>query len=598
MKIEAVKNTLNAVYQQVIKYRRNIGWALGVIIAAAVITMYVFGTFERLELLTLDYRFLAKPPAPHSPDIVMIDMAEDSIDAIGRWPWPRKWHATMIKILSEYKPKAIAFDVIFSEPQDSLDDAVLSEAIRMAGNVYFPLLYHMDPAMMRYAYKGGGVSSVLEPMEPFRGEIKGTGHINALPDPDGIVRRAPAYLNYGNTSTFQFGIRIARDVLGIDNYDIRFNPGFHTVTMKKKKPKLSITVPLDKDNQVIINWAGRWAKAFRHYSYIEVIRSYALLKEGKKPIVDLNVFKDKICIIGLTASGLIDIKPIPIENAYPAVGVNAMIINSILKNDFIYPASDMLNIFLIFFVVVLVTVYLCRMRLLSGMVLALVSAGIYAAVSLIAFSFFKIAVVTFYPIFGIFVSYALTSAYTQIMQSAERMRLFAQATRDGLTGLYNIRHFNLLYEAEFKSVSAYKAKRLSLIMADLDNFKHINDTYGHQSGDVVLREAARILQSKCRQTDIVARYGGEEFIIMLSGAGAKEALAVAEKIRASVAERKFKFKNDICGPTISLGVVEYTDEKSKEELVGKADSALYGSKHDGKNRVTVYSGQAAASKNV
>jgi diguanylate cyclase (GGDEF)-like protein len=338
----------------------------------------------------------------------------------------------------------------------------------------------------------------------------------------------------------------------------------------------------------MINWAGKWAKAFRHYSYIDVIRSYAMVREGKKPIVDLDVFRDKICIIGLTASGLIDIKPIPIENAYPAVGVNAMIINSILKDDFIYPATDIVNMLLIFFVVLAVTINLCRLRILSGMVLTLLSASAYAALSFALFSFFNISVVTFYPIFGIFVSYTLTSAYTQIIQQAERMRLFAQATRDGLTGLYNIRHFNLLYEAEFKNVSTFRSKSLSLIMADLDNFKHINDTYGHQAGDFVLREAARVLQSKCRQTDVVARYGGEEFIIMLSGAGANEALAVAEKIRLAVAEKRFRFKGDLYSPSISLGVAEYAGEKAKDELIGKADSALYESKRAGKNKASVY----------
>ena len=185
-------------------------------------------------------------------------------------------------------------------------------------------------------------------------------------------------------------------------------------------------------------------------------------------------------------------------------------------------------------------------------------------------------------------SYSLTSLYAQILQSIERTRLFKQATRDGLTNLYNIRHFNLLFEAEFRNVSVYKSRRLAIIMADIDNFKHANDTYGHQAGDAILKEFARIIQSKCRQTDVVARYGGEEFVIMLSGAGEQEAIDIAEKIRDAVQDKKFKFKDVTYGTTISMGVAEFSNEHDKETLIEKSDQALYKAKNEGKNRVVLY----------
>ena len=184
-------------------------------------------------------------------------------------------------------------------------------------------------------------------------------------------------------------------------------------------------------------------------------------------------------------------------------------------------------------------------------------------------------ITTFYPVFAIVVSYGLTAGYTQFLQSIERMQLFRQATRDGLTHLYNVRHFNLLLEAEFKSVALYKARPLSLIMADIDNFKPINDTYGHQAGDVVLRDIADIIQSECRQIDIVARYGGEEFVIMLIGAAQKDAVDVAEKIRAAVENKKFIFRDKTIYTTISIGVAEFSNEKNKEGLVEKADGTIY-----------------------
>ena len=95
-------------------------------------------------------------------------------------------------------------------------------------------------------------------------------------------------------------------------------------------------MPLDDKNQFIINWKERWGKEFRHFSYIDVIKSYALIKKGEASPIDFNSFRDKICVIGLTAAGLTDIKPVPIANAYPAVGINATVINSVINNDFIY----------------------------------------------------------------------------------------------------------------------------------------------------------------------------------------------------------------------------------------------------------------------
>ncbi len=585
-----IKNLNNLFYQRLFKYKYSVKWLLAITFSLIVILLYHFDVFERLELLTLDYRFILRHPKSQPSKIVFIDMAEDSVDAIGRWPWPRRWHATLIKALSSWRPKAIAFDVIFSEPQeDTTDDLAMEEAIRESGVVYLPFSYNLDTQKLKYLYRGEGIDSKYEPLPAFQEYMKGTGHINAMPDLDGILRRAPAIITYKDKTTYQFGMKIGFDVLGAKDADISFLPDRHIILFKTGYSDKFMKVPLDRDNQLIINWQGRWGEIFKHYSYVDVIRSYALLKEDKPPLVDLNVFRDKICIIGLTAAGLTDIKPIPIQNAYPAVGLNAMVVNSIVNNDFISEASRKADIFLIVLISILVTFYLSTLRPLSGIIFAIIGMVSYAVFSALLFCLFNLSVVTFYPIAAIFISYSLTAAYTQVLQSVERARLFKQATRDGLTHLYNVRHFNLLLEAEFRNVSLYKFRRLSLIMSDIDNFKHINDTYGHQAGDVILREVARTLESNCRQMDVVARYGGEEFIIMLAGAGTKEAFDVAEKIRSAVENKKFKFKNETYYATIYIGVAEFSNEKNKDELIEKADKALYRAKQEGKNRVCAYS---------
>lgn len=578
MPLEILKNIKDFIYQKAFRYKHGVIWLLAVVVAAIIIMLYQSGALSRLELFTLDYRFALKHYKLSQSDIVFIDMAEDSIEAIGRWPWPRSWHAAFVKILSEYRPKAIAFDVIFSEPQDKTDDLAFEEAIRWSGMVYLPLLYDL---------KAQGVVSVLESLPDFRKWIRGSGHINATPDQDGILRRMPPVMSYKDRTTYQFGLKIGFDILGLKDEDIYFDPQKHLMILKIADK--TTKVRLDDNNQLLINWQGRWGQAFNHFSYIDVIRSYALIKEGKKPIIDLDKFRDKICIVGLTAAGLTDIKPIPIQNAYPAVGVNAMAVNSVITNDFMQNAPRVINMLIIVIVSLFITIFLSNIRLLSGMVFAIISAISYFLFSVALFNLFNIVIATFYPILAILVSYSLTSVYTQILQAVERAHLFRQATRDGLTGLYNIRHFNLLLEAEFKNVALYKFRRLALIMGDVDNFKHLNDTYGHPAGDAILREVAKIMQTKCRQTDVVARYGGEEFIVMLTGAGEKEAFNVADGIRKAIEAKKFRFKGDTYAPTISIGAVEYSNEKTKDELVEKADKALYKAKHEGKNRVCTYS---------
>ena len=155
MNFAFIKDIREFFYQRTFKYKYRIRWVLAVTVAMIVILLYQINAFERLELLTLDYRFILRVPKQLGQEIVFIDMGEDSIKAIGRWPWPRSWHATLIKALTGYNPKAIIFDVLFSEPQDTADDVALEEAMRLSGKVYLPLLFDLKDQTSAYLYKGG-----------------------------------------------------------------------------------------------------------------------------------------------------------------------------------------------------------------------------------------------------------------------------------------------------------------------------------------------------------------------------------------------------------------------------------------------------------
>lgn len=160
-------------------------------------------------------------------------------------------------------------------------------------------------------------------------------------------------------------------------------------------------------------------------------------------------------------------------------------------------------------------------------------------------------------------------------------RLIDMATRDPLTGLSNRRAGNLALDSLVSDAHA-AAKPLSLILADIDRFKAINDTYGHQAGDEVLMEVGRILRSGIRDSDVAVRWGGEEFLVMAPGCALQEALDLSERLRRAVGALDFKSVGRV---TLSLGVAELRPGESTGSLLQRADTAMYKAKHDGRDRV-------------
>lgn len=162
------------------------------------------------------------------------------------------------------------------------------------------------------------------------------------------------------------------------------------------------------------------------------------------------------------------------------------------------------------------------------------------------------------------------------------------ALTDGLTGLLNHRAFHERLRQEFDRYRRY-GSCLSLIVADFDNLKIFNDTYGHPVGDEVLRELGDILRETSRESDVLARYGGDEFVILLPQTNAKNAHKMAERIRQKVERHNFSIHGFSLRSTISIGVATVSEEGagSPQDLWESADRALYEAKRSGKNRITV-----------
>ena len=163
------------------------------------------------------------------------------------------------------------------------------------------------------------------------------------------------------------------------------------------------------------------------------------------------------------------------------------------------------------------------------------------------------------------------------------------ANRDGLTGLYNHRYFHEQLSKDFLRAKRYH-ESLSCILFDIDYFKKFNDTYGHQTGDVVLSTLGRVIEESIRDSDFAARYGGEEFAVILYHTDRPAAVYVAERLRRMVEEREIHDKDTVLHITISIGVVTFPHEEIRDSkrMIECADKALYEAKKNGRNRVVAF----------
>ncbi len=166
----------------------------------------------------------------------------------------------------------------------------------------------------------------------------------------------------------------------------------------------------------------------------------------------------------------------------------------------------------------------------------------------------------------------------------EKIRFEHDAYTDYLTGLYNRTKFDKELKSEIERSRRYKIP-FSIILADIDYFKDVNDTYGHETGDIVLKEIAQILTNNLRHNDILARWGGEEFIILSPHTDRNGAAELAENLRSKIQGHRF---SSVGEKTASFGVVQFQDTMDEKALFKSVDTALYTSKTEGRNKVTVY----------
>ena len=537
----------------------------------------------------------------HNDNIVIVAIDDASyeyiLDNYGEWPLTRDVYAKLVDYLEAQHPQSVAFDLMFVKSMKSLPqaDLALVNSFKKYDNLYTAMNFDNQPENLRIPptlpekltvnlnNNGGKVDFTAQTYTNCRSILpaildatSNVGMINVSRAEDGILRRMPVFLSYQGKFYPQLGLKVGLNYLkNRDNtVDNNFVIDGNYLKLGNRK------IYLDDNGNAILNWYGSAGT----YEYIPL---YKLIKIAKGEIKNEYYFNNKIVYFGTTASSLFDIKTVPVSRIYPGVEVQATYVNNIIDNNFIKKMSKPVTV--VAGVILALLTGLIIMNISSAFVSSLTSLSLYVLYVLGAYwsmKYFNLWVDIVYPMLLALTAFISAYIVKYFITSRDFEHQYKLATTDGLTELYNHRYFQEQMKSNVENSKRY-GNEFSMIILDIDFFKKFNDTYGHQSGDAVLRQVAQTLKKSVRATDIACRYGGEEMSIILPNTGKNVAHSTAEKICERVSSNKFKLQGDKeVSVTISLGVSTYPhDGQTPSELIEAADKRLYNAKNNGRNQV-------------
>lgn len=584
------------------KISYTVGFILFTIFAFLIFKNADLKTFvDTIENRTFDLRqsiLINQGAKKASSDIVIVAIDDATyeyiLDTYGEWPIPRDIYANIINYLEQKNPKSIVFDLMFVKSLKSPNqaDEALVTTFKKYNNIFTSMNFDNQSADLRTPPNlPDNISINIENnskidfsqltftncrliLEGILKATKNIGIINVSRSDDGILRKMPFVVKYKDKYYPQLALRVGLNYLGENQNSFDIDKHSNFIIGGKK-------IYLDDDGSAILNWYGPAGT----YTYIPM---YQLIKavNGEKTELDYD-FSNKIIYFGTTAASLFDIKTVPTGKIYPGVEVQATYVNNIIDNNFIRKVNKGYTIALSILLALLIASVVTRVN--SAFVASMISLSTYLIYIMVAFYAMKyenLWLELIYPL--IFSIAAFTVAYIvkYLVKSRDFEQQYILATTDGLTELYNHRYFQEQIRMQVEQAKRYSS-HFSLIIIDIDFFKKFNDTFGHQSGDAVLRQVAQTLRKNVRATDIVCRYGGEEMSIILPNTKKEEAFSTAQKICNRVASKKFKLTGDKeTHVTISLGVATFPyDGDSATAIIEAADKRLYTAKNNGRNQV-------------
>lgn len=556
---------------------------------------------DTVENRTFDLRqsILINEGAKKSSEDIVIVAIDDAtyeyiLDNYGEWPLPRDTYAKVINYLEQQSPRSIVFDLMFVKSIKSSNgaDEMLINSFQKYNNIFTSMNFDNQSEDLRIPpelpdklslniqnnskidFSQLTFSNCRKILQGIIDATSNVGIINVSRSDDGILRKMPLVVKYKDKFYPQLALKVGLNYLGEtqQTFTIDKHSDLHIGDRR---------IYLDKDGSAILNWYGPAGT----YTYIPM---YQLIKavNGEKTELDYD-FSNKIVYFGTTAASLFDIKTVPTGKIYPGVEVQATYVNNILDNNFIKKVDRGYTIVLSLLLALLIASVVTRVNsAFAASMMSLSTYFVYILIAYYAMRFENLWLELIYPLIFSIVAFTLAYIVKYLIKSRDFEQQYMLATTDGLTELYNHRYFQEQIRMQVEQSKRY-SNNFSLIIIDIDFFKKFNDTFGHQSGDAVLRQVAQTLKKNVRATDIVCRYGGEEMSIILPNTTKDEAFATAQKICNRVAEKTFKLTgNNETHVTISLGVSTFPfDGDTAPKIIEAADKKLYNAKNNGRNQV-------------
>ncbi len=584
--------------------KRLIKIIYGFIILTIFLTFCFFGNFQifrdfitKIENNSFDLRqSVISKHKKIDNDIVILALDDATyeyiMDKYGYWPISRKVWANVVNNIEKQNPKSVIFDMLFIKPNltDIDSDNIFIETVKKHPNIYLSMSFdnyddvirqssELKEDLMLKVVDGGLYDNqyitfknsrrVMKNLEDITNNI---GAINVTRDTDGIIRDATPVFRYKDLYYPNLTLKVAMDLLDKKALIIKNN----TIIIDKKHK-----IPLDETQRAVLNWYG---KAYS-YNHIPLWQTLEAIKNNDTKFFEQ--FKNKNIYIGTTAMSMGDIKSTPVEYNMSGVEFNCTFLNNILKNDFIKKTPPIFDFLISIILMVIIGYYVLKtddvIKTISFSILAMM---FYGALSIILMLLFNLWVPVVLPFVSCVIIFIIIYCQKYLLKSKDYEQTYQLAVTDGLTNLYNHRYFQ---EQMIINVNNFKRYNIpfSLILIDIDFFKKFNDKYGHQSGDIVLKQVANILKKNSRTSDIVCRYGGEEMAIILTNTVKKDAIITANKICNAVSSYKFILADSKkVNVTISIGVSSVEkDGKTPQDIIEYADKCLYRAKEQGRNQV-------------
>lgn len=547
------------------------------------------GSFDLRQVIISKYK-----KANENIKIIAIDDAtyEYIMDKYGSWPITRRIWSDVIEYVEIAKPKNLIFDLLFLKPNlnDTESDKALAQSIKKYDNVYLSMNFDNYSDKIRQSailddkfklkLKEGSLEdnpyitfinsrTVMKDLSDVTDNI---GSINVNRDADGIIRNVTPIFKYKDDYYPNLSLKVALDLLGAKDVSIKND----SIIINEKH-----SIPIDKTKRAILNWYGK-RQTYEHIPLWELMDAKA-----NNDTEFLKKFENKIIYIGTTATSLSDVKSVPTESNLAGVELHTTFLNNIFDNNFIKRTSVKVD-FLISVLLSFIVGYfvLKTASVLKTIIFLVFTLGFYTLISLYLMLEYNLWVGLVLPYISTVAIFILTYCEKYILKSKDYEQTYKLAVTDGLTQLYNHRYFQ---EQMINNTNTYEryGTKFSLILIDIDFFKKFNDTYGHQSGDCVLKQVAQILKKNSRTSDIACRYGGEEMAVILTNTNKEEAIITANKICLAVRNNKFILTNSQkVNVTISVGVATVGDNGAKpQEIIEYADKCLYIAKENGRNQV-------------